>query len=143
MPALGLGVGEVALGSSVYELILGGGVRVTRPRQRIIHQVAGSAVHPQKELGGLPAEISFTIEILASDLLAALGNIETKVKRKLSYLAPDGTEVYYFVHSGEATTEPATEFSAAANVPVEVKCSFTAGDQRLYRASDDAVLLGA
>lgn len=142
MAALGLALGQIGLGTNVYG-ILTKPVEHRRARQRIVHEVASSAAHPTLELGGLPVAITAALEVDAAGLVAFLADVEAATSRRFSFVLPGGVEAYYMVKGGDVDNYAVVNPLEASGQVVEVEVRFVAGDQRLYRAADGAVLLGA
>ncbi len=147
MAALGLTTyAQFALATNIYTKLVEFPSRapVGAP-QRIVHQVPSSTVHPQKEYGRGPVVIEGLIQIVASSKRTFISDLQTQTKRKASWVDDDGTEVYMYVYAGEVTSERAMVpyGSPAGTKLVRIGFRFNTGDQRLYKAADDSVLLGA
>lgn len=111
----------------------------------ITHVVPNSVSHPQMFMGRGPATLSGTMQLQAMNLLGFLTVLNTATERHASWVWHNGTEVYVHVCAAQATVERfTTNFGApATDKLVKVYFEFRCGDQRLYKASDDSVLLGA
>ena len=140
MGALGLTRGRVGLGTNVYANLMGG-LPPARTRSEIVHAVSASKVKPVKDLGTDAVEISVILLVSSSGLPALWADLEVTSSRKFSFLLGDALEVYYFVN-GAKNVSLSQHYPGEATYWYEVSATFTAGDTRLYKASDDSVLLG-
>lgn len=142
MAALGLARDEIGLGVTKYGYLVAPVAHV-RASQRLIHQVSNSATHPVKELGRLPVQITATLELASTSLVAFLGAVETATVRHFSFVLPTGDEAYYHVTSGDVTGVEVVNPTDTGTQYLLITASFVAADQRLYKGADDSVLLGA
>ena len=112
--------------------------------QVITHVVSLSTVHPQKWLGRGPAHLVGVMQLQAANLLTFLSALNVTSSRAANWVWHSGTEVYCMVGAATHTTERFTsQYGAAATTKlVRVSFDFECGDQRLYQASNSAVLLG-
>jgi hypothetical protein len=114
--------------------------------QYLVHQCPNSLAHPSKFYGRGPASITGTIQLKATDYRTFLNDIHVETLRHAGWLDADGTEVYAHVYAGEMTgplewLQP--NVTPAAALLVRVSFKFICPDQRLYKTSDNSVLVGA
>jgi hypothetical protein len=112
----------------------------------VLHLVPSSTTHPQKFMGRGPATLEGVLQTTTANergFIAAV--VGTQTVRHAIWVDGDGTEVYCHVYGGAITgREFMNPWGAAANTKlVRLSFKFVCGDQRLYKGSDDSVLVGA
>jgi hypothetical protein len=154
MGALGLTHGLFALGTHTYgagySSASGGVSDWSGPQStglRLVHNPPKSPTKPTKEMGSQAFTVSGTLICTAAVAQTFINDLRTgTVKRKVSWLEDDSTEVYMWAYSGDVTAnDPINPWGEAATTPARYKSvgfSITSIDSRLYKAADDSILWG-
>lgn len=137
--------GEFGLDTKIYTALISPITWLPGAPQMLVHQVPSSVVHPSKFMGRGPAMLEGLIELASGDERAFIAAVQTETIRHASWLDTDGTEVYAHVYAGEITSRALMNplDTPGTTAIVEVGFKFACPDQRLYKASDDSILLGA
>lgn len=109
-------------------------------RTIIQHEVVGSTVWPQRDLGPIPAVIRGTILLYQDDVHDFMQDVEDESAERELHWVDSGVEVYAFVRSGQCTRELWGQGLSAEFQWVTFE--FTATRTQVYRNSDDAVMWG-
>lgn len=113
--------------------------------QFLTHLCPNSVTHPTKYYGRGPATLSGIIQLKATDYRTFLNDMHVETIRHAGWLDADGVEVYVHVYAGEVSAPVWLQpyVAPATTLLVRVEFRFECADQRMYKTSDNSVLVGA
>lgn len=113
--------------------------------QFLVHTVPNSVTHPSKFMGRGPASLEGVLQTTSANERAFITALQTETIRHAAWVDTDATAVYCHVYAGEVTSrELLNPYGAPANTKtVRIGFKFTCPDQRLYKYSDNSVLIGS